>query len=110
MGKAFTPNPAGIHALAVGPEMTSLVLAVAEKGKLEAEAFAAEFIKSGDYEKSFVVRSKIAGTVKPGSAKRATAILENTSGHAAAVEWGNAHNHKTHRVLGRVLDGLQRHE
>ena len=111
MGATFKPNHAGFRAMAVGPEVAAAVLSVAEKGRAEAEALSADFAKTGDYEKSFVVRPEVTQLRTGfGSHAVATAILENVSPHAAAVEWGNARDHRPHRVLGRVLDGLQRHE
>ena len=111
MSATFKPNHAGFRAMAVSPEIEAAVLAIAEKGKAEAIALSADFIKTGDYEKSFEVRPEITQLRTAfGTHDVATAVLENTSPHAAAVEWGNAHDHRPHRVLGRVLDGLQRHE
>jgi hypothetical protein len=111
MGATYKPNHAGFREMAVGSEIATAVLAIAEKGKAEAEAMSADFTDSGDYEKSFHVRPEITQLRTGfGTHSVATAILENTSDHAAAVEWGNAHSHKPHRVLGRVLDELQRHE
>lgn len=101
----YKPNSAGFKAMAVGPEIQAAVLAIAEQKKAAAEALSADFIVTGDYAASFNVRPGIT-TLRTGFGSHpvATGILENTSGHAASVEWGNAHDHKPHRVLGRVLD------
>lgn len=111
MSRNFKPNQAGIHALANSPEMYALCLSVAAKGMAEAEALSADFIETGDYASSFRVEAKEAHLLgRTGWRTVASAVLSNDSPHAAAVEWGNARSHRKHRVLGRVLDGLKRHE
>lgn len=111
MAATFKANSAGFREMAVSPEIAAAVLAIAEEGKAEAEGLSSDFIRTGDYIASFGVRPAITELRTGfGSHAVATAILENTSDHAAAVEWGNSHDHRAHRVLGRVLDGLQRHE
>lgn len=110
MSANFKPSHAGFRAMAVSPEIEAAVLAIATKGLAEAVTLSAEFTKTGDYESSFNVRPTVSQLhTQFGSHAVATAVLENTSDHAAAVEWGNANDHKAHRVLGRVLDDLERH-
>jgi len=91
--------------MAVGPEVRAIVLSVAEEARAAAEALSADFAKTGHYAASFNVRSD---TVTFAGHARAAGVLENTADYAAGVEWGNARDHKPHRVLGRVLDTLSR--
>lgn len=105
----YKPNSKGFAECAVGLEIATAVLAIAERGKAEAIALSQDFRKTGDYIDSFNVRP----TVIPlktafGTHDVASAILENTSNHAVPVEWGNKKDHKPHRVLGRVLATLGR--
>jgi hypothetical protein len=103
----FKPNHAGFQAIAVGPEVAAVVTAIATKGLAIAEGLAADFIKTGDYAEGFEVRTEISELKTGfGSHPVVVGVLENTSGHAAAVEWGNKHDNKAHHVLGRTLDGL----
>jgi hypothetical protein len=83
------------------------VLAIAEVAKTQAIALSADFRVTGEYMASFNVRSDTQ-MLKTGFGSHpvAAGILENLAPYAAAVEWGNAHDHKPHRVLGRVLTTL----
>lgn len=103
----FKANSAGFREMAVGVEIAAAVLAIATKALAEAEVLSLPFKDSGDYMASFKVRNEVT-SLKTGFGSHAVVagILENTSDHAAAVEWGNKRDHKAHRVLGRVLDGL----
>lgn len=95
--------------MAIGPEVQAAVLAIAEEAKAIAEGLSEEFRKTGDYADSFNVRaSETVLTTGFGSHPVAAGILENLSPHAAAVEWGNTHDHRPHRVLGRTLEALDR--
>jgi hypothetical protein len=109
MSAVYKANSAGFRDCAVGPELTAAVLLIAEKAKAEAIALSEDFRKTGDYIESF----RAYGTVTSlktsfGEHDVATGVLENFSGHAVPVEWGNTHDHKPHRVLGRVLTTLGR--
>jgi hypothetical protein len=78
--------------------------AKAEEAKAVAEGLAQDFRITGDYADSFEVIEEpttVAGET------RASAVLKNTSDHAAAVEWGNEHAHRAHRVLGKALDAVR---
>ena len=104
----FVPDRAGFRAMAVSGEVRAAVLAEAEKAKVIAEGLSAPITKTGEYAGSFEVHT----TTQPlntrfGEHEVAVGILENTSGHAAAVEWGSSHDRKPHRILGRTLDGLE---
>lgn len=109
MTAVYKANSKGFTACAVGPEITAAVLAIAEKAKAEAIALSEDFRKTGNYIESFHVRGEITQLRTGwGSHPVATGILENTSPHAVPVEYGNTHDHKPHRVLGRVLTTLGR--
>lgn len=104
----YKANDAGLAAWAKGPEVQAACLAIAEKAKTTAEALAEDFRETGEYAESFEVRP--VEVVVDGRA-RAAAELRNTSGHAAAVEWGyggraDAPGQTPHRVIGRALDAL----
>ena len=103
----FKANNAGFKALAVGPEIAAAVEAIATKGLAIAQGFAEDFAVTHGYADSFVVRTEDT-TLKTGFGSHAVVagILENTSGHAAAVEWGNTNDSRDHHVLGRTLDAL----
>lgn len=103
MATRFVSKSSAWKEAAVGPEAQAMVLAVAEKAQAIAEGLSTDFTKSGDYIESFHVRLDV---VHEAGAERAAGILENTSDHAAAVEWGNAHDHRAHHVLGRTLGAL----
>lgn len=93
--------------MAVGGELRAAVVAVAEKGKAVGEGLAQDFRVTGDYAASFEVTSAtVRLDTSAGSHDVAAGVLTNTSDHAAAVEWGNEHDHRAHRVLGRILDRL----
>jgi hypothetical protein len=100
----YQPNNAGFQEAALGPEIRAALQAIGEKAKATAEALAQDFRVSGDYASSFVLSES---SSIQGRNRRAMVQLENTSPHAAAVEWGNAHDHRAHRVLGRTLDSLR---
>jgi len=101
----FKANRPGITALAVSPGARKAALSEAEKGKGIAEGLAQEFRRTGTYAASFSVSE---ATVFIAGLPRAGARLENTAGHAAAVELGNAStNGDGHHVLSRTLDALR---
>jgi hypothetical protein len=104
--KNFTPNSDGFKQLAISDGVRDVLKQVADKGKDIAIGLAQDFRVTGDYADSFeVVETTIAWEGEyPGP--RAAAQLINTSDHAAAVEWGNEHDHKPHHVLARTLDAL----
>jgi hypothetical protein len=108
MGKAdYKPNSAGFKACAVGPEVAAATLAVAEKAKASAVDLSEGFRKTGDYIDAFEVRSEtVMLETGFGAHPVAAGILENKAPYASGVEWGNKHDHKPHRVLGRVLTEL----
>lgn len=100
----FKPNKSGFAEMARGAEIRAAVLAEAAKAQAVAESFAAEHVHSGEYGVSFQTRSET--QVFAGHA-RAIGILENTSPHAAAVEWANAQDPTAYRILGRTLAALR---
>jgi hypothetical protein len=103
----FVKNDAGFRAMAVGPELRAAVQAEAERAMVIAQGLAADFTDTGEYEASFEVHTETQ-TLRTGFGSHpvAAAILENTSDHAVALEWGNEHVPVPHRVPGRTLDGL----
>jgi len=109
MTAVFKANSKGFKELAVSPDVAAAVLAVAEKAKTDAIALSQDFRKTGDYIDSFdVIPVELMLKTSFGTHPVAGAILENYSGHAVPVEWGNKNDHKPHRVLGRVLTTLGR--
>lgn len=108
MGEAtYKPSSAGFKEMAVGDEIRAVVLEIAEKAKVEAEALSADFAVTGEYLSAFEVRSDTVDLHTGfGSHPVAAGILQNNSDHAAAVEYGNKNDHRPHRVFGRVLDAL----
>lgn len=93
--------------MAVGPEVRAACEAEAKRAESIAKAFAEDFWVSGEYIESFVVSTD---TVRLqtgfGEHDVAAGKLTNIAGHAAAVEWGNKHDHRAHHVLARTLSDL----
>lgn len=104
--RAYRANDAGFKQIAVSAQMRKALAEVAEKAKGIAEGLSQDFRVTGEYVDSFEVREATIEWTGEHSGPRAAAQLVNTSDHAAAVEWGNEHSHKNHRVLGRTLDAL----
>jgi hypothetical protein len=101
-----TINPEFFPAFAVSDGIRAGVVALAEEAKTEAEALAQDFRETGEYASLFEVSTDdITLLTRP--SKRAAGILTNVAPYSAAVEWGNSHHPKAHRVLGRVLDRLK---
>lgn len=99
--------------MAVGPEITAAVNAVARKAMAIAKDISTDFAITGEYIDSFEVDATVTRLQTSfGSHDVATGILVNQArdekGHpyAAAVEWGNKRNHHPHHVLGRTLAEL----
>lgn len=101
----YVPDESGFRALAVGPELLAACMAVAERGRAYAEVISAPFSDTGEYAGSFDVQPAVTVVNR---LPRASARLENTAPHAAAVEWGNENVPNPHRPLGRTLDHLER--
>lgn len=107
MARVFKPNDAGFRAMAVSPEVRAVVVAEAERAKTIAEGLAQEFRRTGRYASSFEVTSEtVKLTTRAGAHDVAAGQLTNRAPYAAAVEWGNSHDRKPHRVLGRTLDAM----
>lgn len=104
MSDEYKRSALGMREMANGPEIRAALTLVAEAGKTFAEGLAQEFRRTGDYAGSFGVAQT---TVLWRRGPRAAVRLEDLSDHAAAVEWGNAHDEHPHRVLGRTLDTLR---
>lgn len=102
----YQPDPKFFKELAVGDEIRSACREIADKAKGIAEALSQDFRITGDYADSFSVQETTIAWTGTYPGPRAAAQLVNTSDHAAAVEWGNAHDHKPHHVLGRTLAAL----
>lgn len=111
--RAFVANDAGFAAIANGPQIRLALDKVAEKGKQFAESISPYDPEDDNdhYRDSFEVRPTTIEWEGEYPGPRAAAELANTSGHAAAVEWGYAGragepSTSAHRVLGRTLDFL----
>lgn len=119
MGKVtYNPRPNGrdgFAEMAVSPQIAALVLEVAEKAKGIAEGLSADFVVSGEYEKSFVASVQV--QTLPGDRggrahKAAVATLLNTADYAVQVEYGvhgtaAAPSQSAHKVLKRTLIALE---
>jgi hypothetical protein len=103
MARYIKPTQREWTQLATGSEIRQGVRAVAEIGKTYAEARAAEFIKTGDYARSFQVVESTNILKHP----RAEARLENTSDHAAAIEWPHPGTKKSHPIMRMTLEYLR---
>lgn len=90
--------------MATGKEIRKSLLEIGAKGLTFAEAQAAEFVRTGDYAKSFQLVESTNITAKP----RAEVRLENTSDHAAAIEWPHPDSKKHHPVLRMTLEYLSK--
>lgn len=100
MGKNVTykPNIGGVRRMLRSPEMQSMCVSAATKGKAYAEQISPD--RTGDYRGKFrVVPLAVAGL----HSDRAGAKLVNYSAHAAAVEW-----RLKLRVLGRTVDHIEK--
>lgn len=102
-GGSYKPNNKGFQDCALGPEIRKSLLAIAENGKNYAESISQDFRQTGDYADSFqIVEASVDIHANDRAIKfRAAARLENTSEHAAAVEFGNR-GREAHHVLART--------
>jgi hypothetical protein len=104
----YRPNRHDVQAFFNSGQLYRAVERVALDGKTYAESIA-PVGETEDYKSSFQVnRTEVEVSGKP----RAAAKLENTSGHAAPVEWGykgraGRPGQSKHRVLGRTLEHLR---
>ena len=93
---------AGIDALLNSPQLQAVMTASAQDLKAEAVRVAPRG-KTSEYAESFKVEPAIVDVItRSGRSSRAGAQLINTSGHAPALEWGNATTPAQH-VLGRLI-------
>ncbi|HEV3309960.1 MAG TPA: hypothetical protein VG815_05545 [Chloroflexota bacterium] len=105
---SFKANSAAFKEMAVGPEVTAIVTEIAARGLEIAQGLSEPFAKTHDYATSFNVRTAVVILRTGfGSHPVVAGILENTSDHAAAVEWGNKKDSRSHHVLGRTLEELE---
>lgn len=103
----YKARSAGFKEIAVGPEVAAAVISIAAKGLAVAQGLAQPFRETGDYADSFNVHADIVPLrTRFGSHMVAAGVLENTSEHAAAVEWGNKDDSKAHHVLERTAEAL----
>lgn len=105
--RSFKPNNAGFQKLAVSRGMRDALKQIAERGKTIAEGLAQDFRITGEYADSFEVTDETVEWTGLYPGPRAAVNLTNTAPYAAGVEWGNAHDHKPHRVLARTADMLE---
>lgn len=91
-------NKAGWDAIALSPEVLAACMAEAERGKAFAVGIAP--VDTREYSESFDVDPDVVTYFRSGP--RVAARLVNTAEHAAAVEFGNEHVKRPHRVLGRT--------
>lgn len=107
MSATFKPNSAGFRQAAVSADIRAAVMAEAERAKGIAEGLAEEFKVTGEYAASFEVTSETQSlSTGYGSHEVAAGVLTNSSEHAAAVEWGNARDHRPHHTLAHTLEAL----
>lgn len=107
MARTFRVDEAGLNEISRSPAVRAALAAVAEKGKAIAIGLASDFVVTGDYISSFEVQETTVDWHGRYPGRRAAANLTNTSDHAAAVEWGNAHDPKAHHVLERTAEALE---
>jgi hypothetical protein len=87
--KYTPPNAAEWRALATNPELRVSLHAVGDKAVAHMKELAAPHTDSGDYEKSFQV---VDSTTVINGHPRASVEVQNTSPHAASLEWGSHGN------------------
>lgn len=108
MSRTFRPNSDEFERMAVGPEVRAAVTAEAARAGEIARSLADGFRVTGEYADSFHVSTETTELrTHAGTHRVAAGKLENTSDHAAAVEWGNSHDSKAHHVLSRTLEALE---
>ena len=103
----FELNRSGIREIANGPEIVRVLESIiANLGKPVAEGLSAEFIHSGDYERSFRVENThtVAGPPE-WPMRRASCRLVNISDHAVIVEVGTK-NSPAHHIMRKTLEHL----
>lgn len=83
------------------PEMVGLMLARAEA--IKARAIASAPRETGEYAASFNASAGIGKAA--GKSRRAVGTVENTSDHAAAVEFGGDHTPAYHTLTTAMLGG-----
>lgn len=98
----YEPSKAGFAAMMMSPKLLAICVAEAERGKAFAEIVSP---RSNDgrgrpYADSFDVQPITTTAFRGGP--RVGAELSNDAPHAAAVEFGNAHVRRPHRVIGRT--------
>lgn len=106
MARVYQPDHDGLNAIARSPEMRAALEAAARRAQTIAEGLSTDFTDTGDYLAHFEVEADTIDWAGEYPGRRAAAYLVNDSGHAAAVEWGSARNHKPHHVLSRTLGML----
>lgn len=97
-GNRYRMDGAATRAALASTQMRRVAKHAAERGKAAAEASAP--VRSGEYRRSFEIRDST------GWDGRAGVDLVNTSGHAAAVEFG-VHGRAGRHVLGSVIDLIE---
>jgi hypothetical protein len=114
--RSFKPNPRFFRDFANGPELRGILRSVAEDAKVIAEHLSTGIRSDREdnehYADSFEVSTDTIEFHGKYRGPRVVGKLTNTSGHAAAVEWGYRGSKdaptetSAHRVLGRTLDVL----
>ncbi|MDH2424737.1 hypothetical protein [Sphaerisporangium sp. TRM90804] len=100
---SFRPNNKGIGLILRSKQMEREMTTRARV--VESYAVADPPRDSGEYAASFSVESgQDKCPIKLGTADRAWAMVRNSAGHAAAVEFGNARVGEGQRVMGRAAD------
>jgi hypothetical protein len=87
--KYTPPNSAEWRALATNPELRASLHAVGDKAVAHMKELAAPHVESGDYIDSFQV---VDSTTVINGHPRASVEVQNTSPHAASLEWGSHGN------------------
>jgi hypothetical protein len=99
----FKPNSKGIGQMLTSQKMEREMVWRARIVVGNAEVIAPR--ETGEYAASFDVESgRDKSPIRMGRGDRAWAKAKNTSGHAAAVEFGNKQVGEGQRVLGRAAD------
>jgi len=96
--KYTPPSTAEWRRLATNPQIRASLMRVGAEAMAHAKELASSHTKSGEYENSFQL---VESTLFVNGHPRAAVRLENTSGHAAALEWGSWGNRKDPRKHSR---------
>ncbi len=100
----YTPNHAGIRAMAASPAMVEAMRRKAEQMKAYAEVIAP--VDTGRYKASFHVTAGVRGTTAYGRLSNNARDPRTGYPYCVALEFGNSRIH-AQRILQRSIDALR---